>query len=473
MLKVISPGGFDPAFDELNPPPNEGRDRVLVKGVERRVTTIASLNKRYGLLQTNSDPSIYVDRRVFRPIQEVELRRILGPEVVYAGEDEKTGKPVFISAYTAWSLNADQHVYTSVAFTSKPTPNDTFNLYRGLGAKPAPGKYGLIRKHIEEVICSGSREMADQMIKLMAWQLQNIGRPSRIVVVMKSEKHQAGKGILLGDVLARIYGPSGFVPSTMDQVLGRFNDAVRGRAFIFLDEILFAGDRRAADAVKSLSTCSAMGIETKGLPIVTCPVGVNLWLASNHDNAAHIEETDARYWVINVSEHRIGDAAYFAALHEEIDGGGREAFAHHLLTLDVSGFVPWRDIKKDTQAKRAMIRESINPFDARKWIEDCCQTERLIGAKTPSGEWKAWSKGDEPFATLSAAYVEWQKTVKSPVAPRPTAISRLGQVLTAAGIEAKVSKDGNTRLRVLPAAADCLGKLWGPPAKSDLFEETV
>jgi hypothetical protein len=172
------------------------------------------------------------------------------------------------------------------------------------------------------------------------------------------------------------------------------------------------------------------------------------------------------------SEHRIGDAAYFAALHDEIDGGGREAFAHHLLNLDVSGFVPWRDIKKDTQAKRAMIRESINPYDARKWLEDCCQTERLIGAKTPVGDWMLWSQGAQfPFATLAAAYVEWQKTVKSPVAPRPTSINNLGRALTAAGIE--TDRTNAARLRVLPAAADCLGKLWGPPAKSDLFEETV
>ena len=52
--------------------------------------------------------------------------------------------------------------------------------------------------------------------------------------------------------MAKIFGPSGFVPSTMDQVLGRFNDAIRGRSFIFLDEVLFSGDRRAADAIKSL-----------------------------------------------------------------------------------------------------------------------------------------------------------------------------------------------------------------------------
>jgi hypothetical protein len=42
-----------------------------------------------------------------------------------------------------------------------------------------------------------------------------------------------------------------------------------------------------------------------------------------------------------------------------------------LLTRDVSSFVPWRDCPKNNSAKKDMIRHSVNPYDARKWIEDC------------------------------------------------------------------------------------------------------
>ena len=47
----------------------------------------------------------------------------------------------------------------------------------------------------------------------------------------------------------------------------------------------------------------------------------------------------------------------------EIEGGGVEAFAHYLQSLDVSGFVPWRDVPRDNDAKRAMIELSINPYE--------------------------------------------------------------------------------------------------------------
>jgi hypothetical protein len=303
------------------------------------------------------------------------------------------------------------------------------------------------------------------MLKLMAWQMQHIGKPSRVIVIMRTESHQAGKGLLLNETLLKIYGEAGFVPSSTDQVLGRFNDVIVGRAYVFLDEAMFFGDRRAADAIKSLSTTTLHGIETKGLPTIQCPVGLNFWMATNHPVAAFIEEKDVRYWVVNASEHRVGDTDYFNDILEELENGGREAFAHHLLNLDVSDFVPLRDVPKNNDAKREMIKHAINPFDARKWIEECCVTGQLIGHSTldanghKTNVWHAWVEGAEhAFYTLSNAYTEWQKGVKSPVRPEPTPIGSLGEVLARAGFGEK--RTPTERRRVLPDPDDCLAKLY-------------
>jgi Family of unknown function (DUF5906) len=360
---------------------------AFYQGIERRLTTIESLNARFALYTPKGEASTYINRRDGAPVTEADLKRRLSNEVVQISGYE--GNPVCKPAFDVFTGNAKRHVYDRIAFTSKPTPDDTYNLYQGLGVTPAPGDCGRILEHVHEVICSGDEKTAADILKLMAWQIQNIGKPSRIVVVLKSEAQQVGEGVLLS-TLAKIYGRSGFTPAAMEQVTGRFNDGLRGRAFVFLDEVVFSGDRRTADAIKSLSTASTLGIESKGLPVVQSPVAVNLWLASNHEGAAHIEETDARYWVHEVSAHRAGDAAYFAALVEEIENGGAEAFAHHLLTLDVSGFTPSRDVRKDTAAKRRMVRESLNPYDARRWLEDCCDAAQLLGGRTE----RSWEAGE-------------------------------------------------------------------------------
>ena len=295
--------------------------------------------------------------------------------------------------------------------------------------------------------------------------MQNIGKPSRVIVVIRTESHQAGKGLLLEETLLKIYGEAGFVPSSTDQVLGRFNDVIVGRAYIFLDEAMFFGDRRAADAIKSLATKTLHGIETKGLPTIQCPVGLNFWMATNHPVAAFIEERDARYWVINASDHRVGDAAYFNSVLEEIENGGREAFAYYLLNLNVSDFVPLRDVPKNNDAKREMIKHTINPYDARKWIEECCETRQLIGHSLldtygrRTGVWNAWAHGLEfAFSTLSNAYTNWQASVKAPVRPEPTPIASLGEVLTRAGFGD--SRSATERKRTLPDADKCLEKLY-------------
>ncbi len=436
-------------------------DSVVIGGAEKRITTLAQLNERYALLEAPGSAPAYVERSTGHPLQDICLKRKLAPEVVITGR--KDNRPFYASAYNFWTGHARRHVYRRIAFTSKEVPGDTLNLCRGLGVTPKAGPVDLILTHIREVICAGDVRATDYMIKLLAWQIQNIGRPSKIIVALKTKKQQAGKGLLLEQIMLRIYGPSGVMPATADQVLGRFNDALRGASYIFLDEVLFAGDRRAADQVKKLSTGSVIGIETKGVPIVQCPIGVNFWLASNHDNAAHIEEGDARHWVLNVSENRIGDAAYFSKLSHQIENGGREAFAHHLLTLDVAGFVPWRDIEIDTAARSDMIRESINPHDARKWIEACCAVEQIIGTKDLStGSCTPWIDGEAySFAELAAAYSVWVKDQRSARGAQPTPLHRLGEVLTAAGFGTKKTKTCN--LRVLPKTDACIALLWRRP----------
>lgn len=254
-----------------------------------------------------------------------------------------------------------------------------------------------------------------------------------------------------------IYGRAGFKTSNTEHILGRFNDALLGKAFVFLDEALFGGHRDKADAIKSLVTTSVLSIESKGLPIVQFPCAINLYIATNNDDAIHLDEADARYWILEVSPHRKGDTKYFNELYAEINNGWREAFLHYLLNLDVSNFVPKRDILLNNAAKEAMIRNSINPFDARKWLEECCRAEMILGYKPiveSISPWEPWQKGQEyPNGIFNTAYTEWQKTVKSPVAAKPTPGNKFGELLNKAGLDQRV--DGK-RIRTLPDPKECL-----------------
>lgn len=438
---------------------NEVGKEIFISGIPKKVTDMNSLDQRFAQLEAPGRPCVYINRLDAQPISFSDFTRRLSGEVVRVDSD---GQSKYIPASKFWEGNARKRIYKNIVFTNSKVDNETYNLFTGFGIKPKKGKFERIIDHIKDVICCGSEANKEAFIKLLAWQIQNIGKPSRIIVLLKSEQHQAGKGTLLQDILARIYGDAGYVTNNLDQIVGRFNDAIRGKAFIYLDEALFSGDRKSADAIKSLSTAMTIGVETKGVPSVQMPIGVNIFLSTNHKDAAHIEEGDARYWILEVSPHRIGDIEYFKNLYEEIDNGGREAFMDYILNLDVTNFVPMRDIPKDNAAKEEMIRNSINPYDARKWLEECCETSMILGHRQQESgipyeksslPWEPWKTGCEyDNGIFYVAYSEWQKSVKSSIAPKPTASNNFGKLLSEAGFDLRI--DGR-RLRRLPSPLDC------------------
>jgi hypothetical protein len=431
--------------------------KVLVNGIPKTITDMQHLDERFAQLEAPGQPCVTIHRSDAQPISLTDFNKRLSGEVVIVGVDQK-GQPKYLSASTYWIGNTNKRIYRNIAFTNKLIDENTYNLYTGLGLNPLEGDCTLIFKHIYEVICAGSQENYEALIKLFAWQIQNIGKPSRIITIFKSLVQQVGKGTVLADIMVPIYGNSGFMTSDIGQILTRFNDTLRGKAYIFLDEALFAGDRKSADAIKSMSTTTRMGVETKGLPTVQFPIAVNFFLTTNHDDAAFIEETDARYWILEVSPHRAKDYEYFNNLYEEINNGGKEAFLHYLLNTDVSDFCPARDVPLNNEAKAAMIRNSINPYDARKWLEECCRSEMILGFKPVDSSsklpWEPWIKGDEYVnGVFSTAYTEWQKSVKTPVAARPTPANKFGELLNKAGL---IQRNDGQRFRTLPNPVDCL-----------------
>jgi len=328
-----------------------------------------------------------------------------------------------------------------------------FNLFGGFGVVPNSGSCRLIIEHVRAIICNGNENDFEAFMKLLAWQVQNIGEPSRVITVLKSKQQQTGKGAFLEGVLGKMYGLSGLITSDMGKVLGRFNDAIRGKSYIFLDEALFGGDKKSADSVKALSTTKTASIEAKGMPVVQTPSGVNLFLASNHSNAAHVESGDSRYWILDVSNAKSGDNMYFEALYKEIDNGGVGAFLKVLLDTECSNFYPPRDINRSNSSREEMIKNSYNPYDARFWLERCCDLGVVVGMK-PNGDYSSgdvlWCEGDEySNSMLYDAYLNWQKTVKTRIAPDTTCSRHLGKLLTKLGFSSATLHSG--RFRTLPS----------------------
>jgi len=460
-----------------------------VKGNKRKITSIQKMNEDFAYLNAPHTKNAFVLRREGTPVLKSEIQDRIANEVIevhFSHTNENTGveetKVVFFEAFPTWYTNADRFTYTATAFTSKETGPYVYNVFKGLGVTPKEGDCTLILQHAKEVICGGDEGVFNDWIRYEAWKIQNIGEPSRIVLIIRSIAQQVGKGIIYADngLFQKIYGPSHFTVLSADQVLGRFNDSLLGRTSICFDEALFAGDRKAWNTIKGMSTARSLAIESKGIAVVTVPGAVNFVGITNAEIPTYIDQNDERVWLIDASACHKDDREYFARLMQQIEHGGAEAFAHYLLALDLGDFRPCNDIDRHNKAKERLIVDSLNRYNARVWLRACCEAETIIGMQDKSavlddgeadrqqGEKAAfysasgypWIAGDTVlFADLAAAYTKWQQSVKSARRPDPTKPGALGAILKTAGfIEGKRLRDGR-RSSILPKIEDCLRTL--------------
>ncbi|GET56823.1 poxvirus D5 protein [Rhizophagus irregularis DAOM 181602=DAOM 197198] len=256
--------------------------------------------------------------------------------------------------------------YTDVNFMPYP-PNapkynpEFFNLFLGFKAQPAkrikPNLVNPIIRHVHEVWCAEDKQLTIYILNWLAFLIQN---PDK-----KPE---------------RILGRENFLSTTrLEDVMGRFNAAVRAKKLIILNECDMSGKEwhGANNRLKSLITEPYISIEEKGIDVKVIDDFAGYMIISNHAMPIRIEMGDERFVALNVSAKYKGNREYFGSLVKVLENPDTaSSFMSYLLSRDLTGFNP-RSIP-DTQMKRELIEASIpNPqrfiqyYLEMMWPDNC------------------------------------------------------------------------------------------------------
>ena len=181
-----------------------------------------------------------------------------------------------------------------------------------------------------------------------------------VALVLRS-KEGTGKTIIV-QMLLDIFGVHGFTTAQKDQVAGRFTGHLFDKVLVVLEEAFFAGDPAAVALAKALVTNSTLGYEAKGKDAFSAPNYAHVITFTNHDWAVPAGADARRWMVLDVSEARMGDHAYFIALANHIENGGREAFLHRLLSIDLDRMEP--RVLPRSKALHAQRVETLRRSDA-------------------------------------------------------------------------------------------------------------
>lgn len=104
--------------------------------------------------------------------------------------------------------------------------------------------------------------------------------------------------------------------------------------------------------------------------------------------------------VLDVSEARRGDHAYFTALASEISKGGTEAFLNHIQNVDVKGFNP-RSLPR-SNALQVQKLETLMRTDAVAAFWHQVLSDGFIALEDASLDWDS----EIPVADLEKAYLK-------------------------------------------------------------------
>jgi hypothetical protein len=238
----------------------------------------------------------------------------------------------------------------------------SFNLYRESGVEPRQGDIGPWRKLLGHIFGEAPRECA-WFEQWVAYALRYPGTKLFTAVVLWGVQG-AGKS-LLGETIGKLYGENYYELSQAD-LKGQFNEWLRFRQFILVNEIVSTGSQKDADELKAMITREYATINRKYQPHFSVRDCVNYFITSNHPNALRIEGSERRFFVYRVS--RVIDTDLANAI------GRQAALLHHLLReVDIEGFDP-RAPAPETAAKLDMVEAGISDLD--RFILDAIDAAR-------------------------------------------------------------------------------------------------
>lgn len=310
------------------------------------------------------DPILH--RRYFDRLGFGDLRQLYMNRVIEVGQDEK-GNPILRPVAEVWLHHLERRQFIrGVTFdpSGRTTPEGTLNLWQGFAIQPRRGSWERLRVHIRDVICCGNREHYEYLIRWLARLVQHPAEQGEVAIVMRGTEG-TGKGTL-ARAMKRILGQHALAISNSKHLTGNFNAHLRDCVFLFADEAFFAGDRQHVGVLKSIITEPYLTVEGKYQNAVQTPNFLHLMMASNEEWVIPASLEARRFLVLEVSNARKDDHAWFGAIWEEMEAGGYEAMLYDLMQIKLTTFNVRRVAATDglQQQKKLSL-----PTDKAWWLD--------------------------------------------------------------------------------------------------------
>jgi hypothetical protein len=364
---------------------DEGDNKKLIEDM------VAWLNTKYAVVNESGKVLIYApridtitNRKVYDRMSVADLKLLYQNQPLRLTEAD--GSRVRHNPVTLWLNHKDRRQFIGgVAFDpSNSVDIDVLNLWQGFGVKPIEGDWSFLKDHMLNIVCNGDVEQYEYLMNWMASLVQSPATQGETAIIMRGGEG-CGKGIL-ARALKHVIGQHGLAISNARHLTGQFNEHLRDCIFLFADEAFFAGDRVHTGILKSIITEPDLTIEGKFKVVTQAMNYLHLMMASNEEWVVPASLDAWRFAVYNVSNERVGDFVYFAAIAEQLENGGHEAMLAELLSRDISRF----NVRKIPQSEGLKDQKRLSLRTHETWWVECLQRGYVYPSKFGHAWFSEW-----------------------------------------------------------------------------------
>jgi hypothetical protein len=326
---------------------------------------VGTSNQEVGIYRINGDGTASF-------IPDKDFRLLLANKFVRTGKDGTKLLP----ADKFWLTQPARREFDMVFKPDSTTNPNEFNLWRGFAVMPKKGWANQRRllRHIRQVICRRDRKKFKYLMRWLAWSAQHPDEAPGTLIVLVSATQGTGKSTL-GVVMCDIFGHHGRRIDDQAQLLGHFNGDLETACMILADEMLFAGDPKTADKLKSRVTSDTIPLEAKFRNRREVPNRMHVIMTTNHEHAVSAGVRDRRFFVCNVSDEHAQDPAWFRPLYRDLDHGGKAQFLWLLQNIKLGDWHPRNLIKTE----EAIEQQRMSADSIGQWSQACIEAEGIVG----------------------------------------------------------------------------------------------
>lgn len=284
--------------------------------------------------------------------------------------------------------------------TQKLGPPTHINKFLGLRSKPrADAELVEPIRILVLWLCNGDAEIADWVIKWLAYPIQHLGAKMRTALLFHGREQGAGKSLLFAGIHRHIYGPEHSTVVGQHQLEGQYSDW-KSRVLFCVFEEIFSNATKYGNMglVKHMITGETQRIEKKFVSGWEEANHMNTVFLSNENQPLPIEPNDRRLLVVWPKKKLV--ASLKAEVTAALENGGVAAWHQYLLDYPLGDFTEFTEPPM-TEDKKRLIEYGLPSWEAfhREWKAGSleypytsCLVEQLYTA------YKRWCRGANEHA---------------------------------------------------------------------------